>query len=84
MRSHYDVIQAFGGLPALARAIGVDPQMAVHWPKRGIPPKYWPDIEVSALGARMGITARLLRHIPRRPPATDDAPPPPTPVECAA
>jgi hypothetical protein len=54
---HADVIQAFGSIRQLAEAIGVDPPRAIHWAKRGIPAKYWPAIEASAIGRERGFTA---------------------------
>lgn len=54
MLSHSEVIEAFGGVRPLAEAIGVDPKRAIHWPKRGIPAKYWPRVEEVA--AKHGVT----------------------------
>jgi hypothetical protein len=65
MRSHSDVIEAFGGYAVLAEAIGVRPAMACHWARRGIPAKYWPDVEATRHGKRLGITAKLLRQLPK-------------------
>jgi hypothetical protein len=65
MRSHRDIIAAFGGYGFLAEAIGVNPKTAIHWGVRGIPAKYWPDVETTQLGKRLGITAQLLRRLPR-------------------
>jgi len=64
MLSHSQVIDAFGGIPGLARAIQVNPQLAVHWGRRGIPAKYWPRIEETELGQRLGITASRLMRMP--------------------
>ncbi|HEY6254510.1 MAG TPA: YdaS family helix-turn-helix protein [Xanthobacteraceae bacterium] len=62
MLAHSHVIEAFGGLTALARAIGVDPKLTTHWGRRGIPAKYWPRIEETEIARRLGITAgRLMR-----------------------
>lgn len=51
---------AFGGYRGLAEAIGVDPLMAVHWPRRGIPARYWPAVEETELARDIGVTAQLL------------------------
>jgi hypothetical protein len=65
MRSHADIIEAFGGYAGLAEAIGVRPAMACHWARRGIPAKYWPDVEATRRAKRLGITAKLLRQLPK-------------------
>lgn len=57
MRSHVEVIEAFGGTKPLAEAIGVDPKRAIHWGRRGIPAKYWHRIEQIAHKHRLVITA---------------------------
>lgn len=62
--SHSDVIEAFGGVRPLAEAIGVDPKRAIHWPKRGIPAKYWPAVEGIAAEKNVEITARKLMQLP--------------------
>jgi hypothetical protein len=49
----------------LAEAIGVRPAMACHWARRGIPAKYWPDVEATKRGKKLGITAKLLRRLPK-------------------
>jgi len=64
MRSHSDVIEAFGGKTALARALGIAPLRAIHWSKRGIPAKYWPCVEETELGRTLGITAGRLKRLP--------------------
>jgi hypothetical protein len=64
MWSHAHIVEAFGGPAALARAIGVNPKLAVHWPRRGIPAKYWPLVEETETGVRLGITARRLMRLP--------------------
>jgi hypothetical protein len=62
MFSHADVIEAFGGTAGMARAIGLSPKLSAHWGRRGIPAKYWPRIEETETGRRLGITAgRLMR-----------------------
>lgn len=63
MRSHTDVIEAFGGKAKLARAIGLQPKRLTHWNTRGIPSKYWPDIEEVARHLKLPITARDLRRL---------------------
>jgi hypothetical protein len=65
MRSHQDIIEAFGGYGPLAEAIGLNPSTAIHWGRRGIPAKYWPDVEATKAGRRLGITAQLLRRLHR-------------------
>ena len=64
MLSHADVVEAFGGHAGLARAIDLDPKLTTHWPRRGIPAKYWPLIEETETGGRLGITARRLMRLP--------------------
>lgn len=54
---HMSVILAFGSKTHLAKAIGVDPSRAIHWDTRGIPARYWPAIETSAVGQEIGATA---------------------------
>ncbi len=58
--SHAIVIQAFGGLTPLAKAIGVDRKLVVHWPRRGIPAKYWPKVQAAAARRGLMITAHNL------------------------
>jgi hypothetical protein len=65
MDSHTDVIEAFGGQVALAKAIGLPPAQACHWRERGIPAKHWGDVEDLARAADLPITARLLKALPR-------------------
>ena len=67
MLAHTDIIDAFGGVTALARAIGIDPKLATHWPRRGIPAKYWPAVEETELARRIGITASRLMRLPPKP-----------------
>lgn len=62
--SHSDVIDAFGGIRPLAEAIGISPKRAIHWPRRGIPAKYWPAVENVAAGKAVSITARELMLLP--------------------
>jgi hypothetical protein len=64
MLSHAHVIDAFGGITAMARAIGIDPKLATHWPRRGIPAKYWPCLEETEVGRKLGITASRLMRLP--------------------
>jgi hypothetical protein len=64
MLCHAQVIAAFGGTAGLARAIAVNPKLAVHWGRRGIPAKYWPRIEETEVGQRLGITASRLMRLP--------------------
>jgi len=63
MVSHADVIRAFGGNRQLAEAIGVDPRVAIHWSKRGIPAKFWPLVERTEIAKAQGVTAFLLRDL---------------------
>jgi hypothetical protein len=64
MLSHAHVIDAFGGITALSKAIGIDRKLATHWPRRGIPARYWPRIEETETGRRLGITASRLMRLP--------------------
>ena len=64
MKSHSDVIKAFGGVRPIAEAIGVDPKLAIHWPRRGIPAKHWPVVERAAAARDITITAFDLRELP--------------------
>lgn len=60
--SHREAIAALGGKSALARAIGVDPKLATHWPARGIPAKHWHDVaEVAAKAKKPHITVSALK-----------------------
>jgi hypothetical protein len=63
MRSHSEVIEAFGGLAALATAINVNAKRAVHWPVRGIPSKYWLCVEDAATARGLRVTARDLKRL---------------------
>ena len=64
MQSHRDVIEAFGGQTALAKVLGIPVMRVLPWPKRGIPPRYWPCIEETELGRKLGITASRLKRLP--------------------
>lgn len=66
MLSHSDVIAAFGGVRPFAEAIGVDPKRAIHWPKRGIPAKYWHLVENIAAEKRLSVTAFTLATVTPR------------------
>jgi len=63
MRSHSDVIEAFGGMAALAAAIKVNARRMVHWPVRGIPSKYWLCVEDAAAARGLRVTARDLKRL---------------------
>jgi Meiotically up-regulated gene 113 len=63
IRSHADVISAFGGVRALAKALGIDPKLATHWPKRGIPAKLWPTVGEVAVQHNVSVTARCLMEM---------------------
>lgn len=63
MNSHAEVIAAFGGLKALADAIQVKPETAIHWPKRGIPARYWPRVERAALERDIPVTTHDLERL---------------------
>jgi len=67
MRSHRDVIAAFGGQMALARLLGLPELRTIHWNRRGIPAKYWPCIEETEVGRTLGITAGRLKRLPPAP-----------------
>ena len=67
MKTHADVILAFGSPRKLAQAVGVPPERAIHWPKRGIPSRYWPLVEKAAAEAGMAITALDLAELNRSP-----------------
>jgi hypothetical protein len=64
MQSHFEVISAFGGYSRLARLLGVSPRVARHWPKRGIPARYWPKVEEIAVTRDIVITAKELSRLP--------------------
>ena len=53
----------FGGTAGLALALGLNPKLTTHWARRGIPAKYWPRVEATELGRRLGITAALLMKL---------------------
>lgn len=67
LTSHSQVIDAFGGVRSLAEAIGISPKRAIHWPRRGIPAKYWPAVEGIAAGKSISITAKDLMGLPATP-----------------
>lgn len=62
--SHAELISAFGGVRPLTEAIDIDPRRAIHWPKRGIPAKYWPLVEQASRGKPYAITAVQLQRLP--------------------
>jgi hypothetical protein len=64
MWSHANVVEAFGGTAALARAIDVSPKLTIHWGRRGIPARYWHRVEATELGRKLGITAARLSNLP--------------------
>lgn len=64
--SHSDVIRAFGGQAALARALGEPPTRACHWMERGIPAKHWHKVESLARAAGVPVTCDMLAASPRR------------------
>lgn len=64
LHPHWPVMQMFGGIRSIAEAIGVDPKLAIHWPKRGIPAKHWPVVERVATERGIEITAMSLREMP--------------------
>ena len=66
LTSHAEVIAAFGGQVALARALGVEPTKACHWNERGIPAKHWHKVEKLGRSAGIHVTAQHLEVIPRR------------------
>jgi hypothetical protein len=68
MQSHSDVISAFGGVRPLCEAINVKPKLAVHWPHRGIPAKFWPAVEIAAHERErpIPITAAMLMKMPAK------------------
>jgi hypothetical protein len=57
--SHSEVIDAFGGVRPLAEGIGISPKRAIHWPRRGIPAKYWHLVTkiAAALDPPLSVTA---------------------------
>ena len=45
MHPHAAVLLALGGQTAVARHLGLNVVATVgKWPRRGIPPEYWPDL----------------------------------------
>ncbi len=65
MDSHTDVIEAFGGQAALAKAIGLPAAQACHWRERGIPAKHWGDVESLAKQVGLPLTVLSLKALPR-------------------
>lgn len=63
---HHPVIEAFGGLAAFTKAIGVDRMLASHWHRRGIPARYWPRVEEAAAERNIAVTAMQLMQMPER------------------
>lgn len=66
IETHRDVIQAFGGQAALARALGVPPTRACHWNDRGIPAKLWHKVEALGRSSGVPVTCGLLAAAPKR------------------
>ena len=66
MHCHHDVILALGGKSVLARALGIEPKLATHWPRRGIPAKHWHRVEQIARAQGMRVTADDLAAWPAR------------------
>jgi hypothetical protein len=64
MLSHASVIAAFGGLRPLAAALDIPAARVIHWPRRGIPPKYWSAVEDAGMKNGVLITARHLSVLP--------------------
>jgi hypothetical protein len=67
LTSHAHLISKFGGAAPLARAINVEPKLAIHWPRRGIPARYWHRVVVAAaaLNPPVHITAHTLERLPQ-------------------
>jgi len=71
MRTHNDIIKAFGGPTKFARVVGVTPMHASLMGRRNsIPPEYWPRVVAASAVAEAplarGVTAELLSTL--RPP----------------
>lgn len=66
MTSHAHLISKFGGSGPLAKSIGVEPKLAIHWPKRGIPARYWHRVVEAAatIEPPLEVSAHLLERLP--------------------
>lgn len=59
--THEDAICRLGGITKLARALGHPSGVGLHWASRGIPARYWHQVEALAREAKIdGITAATL------------------------
>lgn len=65
MQSHSDVIEAFGGVRPFAEAIGISHARAIHFPRRGIPSRYWPSVEKAAIPRKIKVTTHDLATLTR-------------------
>lgn len=65
-RTHHDLIKALGGPSDLARDLGIFRPIptTVHWPRRGIPSRYWHRITELAGAKGITITPRELETLP--------------------
>lgn len=66
LTSHAHLICKFGGSGPLAKSIGVEPKLAIHWPKRGIPARYWHRVveAAAAIQPPIDVSAHLLERLP--------------------
>jgi hypothetical protein len=62
MQSHADIVNEFGGLAELARAIDVRRARIAKVKTRGIPPLYWLDVERAAQERGIPVTAEVLKE----------------------
>ena len=72
---HAHLINKFGGSAPMAKSIGVEPRLAIHWPRRGIPSRYWHRVIDAAaqLNPPINVTARALERLPRNDGASMEA-----------
>jgi len=67
LTSHAHLISKFGGSAPLAKSIGVEPRLAIHWARRGIPARYWHRVVEAAaeLDPPVHVTAHTLERLPQ-------------------
>ncbi len=75
LTSHAHLISKFGGSGPLAKSISVEPKLAIHWPKRGIPARYWHRVveAAAALDPPVEVTAHVLERLPAEDARTEAA-----------
>lgn len=62
--THADIIRLLGGPTKLARALGVAHKAPLHWRLRGIPARFWHQIEQLPAAVDANITAKNVASAP--------------------